>query len=265
MDIFAFDLTTIYSFLLTLMRASLVIFILPVFGVSSLPAQWKAAFVLVFTFAIWPHVALSGLDMPEHPLGIILFMLGELILGMALGLAVSFFFAGIQSGGELISMQMGFSMITFADPMSGNQTGIIAHLLYMVATLVFLMLDGHLYMLNAFVQTYRYIPAGGVMLGETIASQIIMLSGTVFIFAIKIIGPVLAALFLTEIGLALMSKAAPQMNILEFGFPLKILIGFFFLIMIFNFLPTEVQNYITGLDDLFLNLIRAMSAQFHTQ
>ncbi len=265
MDIFAFDLPTIYSFLLTLMRASLVIFMFPIFNVSSLPAQWKGAFVVVFTFAIWPHVALSGLAMPEHPLGIFLFMFGELVLGIALGLSIRFFFAGIQSGGELISMQMGFSMITFADPMSGSQTGLVAHLLYMIATLVFFAFDGHLYLLKAFVETYKYIPAGGVMLGEHISTQIITLSATIFIFAVKIISPVLAALFLTEIGLALMSKAAPQMNILEFGFPLKILIGFFFIILTFNFIPMEVENYINGLDDLFLNLIRSMSADFHTQ
>ena len=67
---------------------------------------------------------------------------------------------GVQAGGELIAMQVGFSMITFADPSSGNQTGVIAHLLYTVTLLVFLCLDGHLYLFSAFTQTFRYIRAG---------------------------------------------------------------------------------------------------------
>ncbi len=262
MDIFNFDLATIFSFLLTLMRASLVIFLLPIFGVDSAPTQWKAFFVLVFTFAIWPHVAITGVGLPPHPFAIALMMINELFLGFVLGLAVKFFFSGIQAGGELIAMQMGFSMITFADPLSGNQTGVLSHMIYMVSTLTFLALDGHLYMLKAFVETYKYIPAGGAVVSDVLAHQIIYLSNTVFIFALKIIAPVLAALFLTEMGLALMSKAAPQMNIMEMGFPLKIGIGFFFFSMIFNIMHTEVFNYITGLDDLFLRLMRAMSPMY---
>ncbi len=259
MDLFTFELSTIFSFLLTMMRASLVIFLLPIFGVEGLPAQWKAAFVLTFTFAIWPHIALEGYHMPAHPFNLFLLLLSELLLGMALGLAVNFFFAGIQSGGELIATNMGFSMLSFADPMTGTQTGVIAHLLNVLCIMLFYSLDGHLYMLNAFVATYKYLPAGEIVITATIAHQILFLSGTIFVFAIKIIAPVLASLFLTEIGLALMGKATPQMNIMEMGFPLKILIGFFFLSLIFEVLQTEMYAYVRDLDDLFLNLIRSLS------
>ncbi len=257
MDIFNFDPNLILSFLLTFLRVSLVIFMLPVLGVDGLPMQWKAAFCLVFTMAIWPAVNLPGVQMPAHPFGIALIILGELILGTTMGLAVRFFFAGVQAGGELVAMQMGFTMITFADPESGNQTGIVAHLLYTVTVLVFLTLDGHLYLLRAFVETFKLIPAGGLFLTSDLLNQILTLATMLFSLAIKVIAPVLAALFLVELALALMSRAAPQVHIMEVGFPLKIAVGFFFVTMLFGMLSTEVYNYILGIDDMFLNLINA--------
>lgn len=259
MNIFNFDPAAILSFMLTFLRVSLIIFMLPVFGVDGLPSQWKAAFCLVFTMAVWPMVSLAGTDMPAHPFGLSVLMLGEVALGFILGLAVRFFFAGIQAGGELVAMQMGFSMITFADPSSGGQTGVIAHLLYMVATLIFLSLDGHLYLLRAFVETFRYIPAGGLFLSDTLFHQILNLAGMMYALTIKVIAPVMAGLFLVELALALMSKAAPQVHIMEVGFPLKIAVGFFFVTLIFGMLSEDVRQYILGLDSLFTNLLKAMA------
>ncbi len=262
MDIFNFDLATVYSFLLTIMRASLVIFMLPVFGANSLPTQWKAYFAIIFTFAIWPHISLAGEGIPTHPLSLILILISELMLGFTLGMCVQFFFSGIQAGGELIATQMGFTMISLSDPNTGGQVSVVGHLLNMSALLIFLALDGHLYLLKAFVSTYEYIPAGGLVVSTELTRQVLLLSATIFVFALKIVAPVVAALFLIEIALALMSKASPQMNIMEISFIVKIAVGFFFLEMLFTILGIEVKEYIIGLDDMFLNLIRSMSPLF---
>ncbi len=262
MDIFSIDLSAVFSFVLTFMRASLIIFMLPIFGVDSAPTQWKAYFVLIFTLAIWPHISLSSAEVTMHPLDLMVILLSELLLGIALGLSVQFFFSGLQAGGELIATQMGFTMISFADPMTGNQTTAIAHFLYMVAVLIFLSLDGHLYMLKAFTETYRYIPAGGLVVTDTLLNQVLTLSSTVFVFAIKIVAPVMVALFLMETTLALMNKVTPQLNVMEIGFPIKILVGFAFIQLLFNLIGIEVERYIRGIDDLFLNIIRASSPLF---
>ena len=155
-------------------------------------------------------------------------------------------------------MQMGFSMLQFADPSSSNQTGVIAHMLFLVTSLIFLVFDGHIYLLRAFIETFRYIPAGSIFITETIFNQIFLLANMLFTLAIKIIAPVLAAIFLVELGLGFMGRMAPQMQIMEFGFPIKILVGFFFLGSIFRMLSLDIQTYINGLDDLFLNLINAV-------
>lgn len=258
MDIFDFDPAYFLSFVLTFIRISIILFMLPIYATEGLPNQWKAAFCLIITFAVFPAVSLAPETMPSHPFAIALLVLGEVILGLILSLAIQIFFAGIQAGGELIAMQMGFSMMQFADPTTNTQVGIISHMLFIVTAIVFLLFDGHIYLLRAFMETFNYIPAGGLLITQTVFDQIFLLANMLFSLALKIIAPVLAAIFLTELGLALMGKMAPQMHIMELGFPLKILVGFFFLSSIFQLLTLDMQNYVISIDDLFLNLINAV-------
>lgn len=232
---------------------------LPIFNMEGMPAQWKAAVCLVLTLALWPQISLPGTDMPSHPFEIAFIVVGEIILGLVLGLAMRFFFMGIQAGGELVAMQMGFSMIQFADPGGSGNTGVIAHMLYTVTLLVFLTLDGHLYLLRAFVETFEFVPAGGLFLTESLFQQVLNLAHMLYALAIKVIAPVMAAIFLVELALALMSRAAPQVHVMEVGFPLKIAVGFFFISILFNMLSEEVRQFIIGMDAMFLNLLKAGS------
>ncbi len=202
--------------------------------------QVKAALCLVFTLALWPHVSLPGGQMPAHPFSLIVLLAGELILGLMLGMTVHFLFAGIQTGGQMLATQMGFTMITLADPLTGANVSITSHFLYMVAMLTFLALDGHLYMLRAFVRTFELVPPGGLLLGPSLVKEILALSGSMFVLAVKIAAPVLVSLFLVELALALMARAAPQMNLLMIGFPLKIAVGFFFIGMLFTIMADKI-------------------------
>jgi len=258
MDIFNFSQLDFLSFLLTLMRISVVLFMFPLFDANTIPTQWKASASLILTMAIWPSVSISGLGMPSHPFEIVLLLFGEIVLGLALGLSVKFFFAGIQSGGEIIAMQMGFSMINFADPLSGNNTGLIAHFLYMVSTLTFLALDGHLHMLRALVHTFDFAPVGDLVFRESLLRGFIHLSGNIFLFAIKIVSPVMAVLFLIEVGLGMLTRATPQLPVMEVGFPLKISVGLFFISMLFTVLAAETERFVIGIGPMFDNILRGM-------
>lgn len=258
MDIFNIDTTQFLSFLLTLMRISVVVFMLPIFDTSWLPGQIKASLALIMALALWPALSIPGVAMPAHPFAIVLLLASEVVLGLVLGFSVRCFFAGIQSGGEILAMQMGFSMITLSDPLSGNNTGLIAHFLYMVATLVFLSLNGHLVMLQAFAYSFKVMPAGGMVLGEGIMRQLIEMVGMIFVFAIRVAAPVMVVLMMCEVGLGLMNRAAQQIPVMEIGFPLKISIGFFFIGFLFVIMAEETATFITGLGGLFLNLMSLM-------
>ena len=263
MDIYNFNPEHILSLLLTLMRISIVLFLMPIFNTNALPLQVKAAVSLVLTLALWPHVALAGTDMPPHPLSMALMLLGELILGLIMGLAVQFLFVAIQSGGELLGFQMGFTMVNVADPLSGMQNGAAAYFLWMVSILTFLSLDGHLYMIKALADSFSLVPAGGLLLGDVLIRQVFDLSAQLFVLALKVAAPVMVALFLTEIALGLMNRAAPQMQVMLIGFPLKIAAGFFFLGLLLVVLSSEIEQFVLGMNTMFLNLLKAGSPSFH--
>lgn len=259
MDIFSFSPTTFCALLLTLMRVSLVVFLLPVFGGQSLPNAAKAALCIVFTLAIFPGLSFNGDLFPAHPFMIAVMMLMEGLLGLVLGMCSQFIFIGMQTGGQLIAYQMGLTMMNITDPLTGTQEPLTSHLLYMVALLTFLSLNGHLLMLRAISESFALIPPGGLVVTDILARQVFTLSASMFLIAVKIAAPVMGALFLAELALALMGRAAPQMNIMMLGFPLKIGLGMFFLGLLFTAMADRIREFIVEMGPMFLHLLRAAS------
>lgn len=262
MNIFNYDPHTILSLVLTMMRVSIVMFMLPIFSTNNIPVTVKAAMTIVFTLGVWPHLSLSGAIMPDHPFDIALMLLGEVVIGLVLGMAINFLFMGIQSGGELLGFQMGFTMINFADPLTGNNTGIAAFFLWMASLLTFLAFDGHLYMIKGFAASFSILPPGALYIGENILWEILALSAQVFVLALKIAAPVMVALFMVEVALGLVARTSPQIHIMEFGFPIKIGVGFFFLGLLLIIMANQVETFIRGMDAMMSNLMRGMSSLF---
>lgn len=262
MNIFAYNPTDVLSFVLTMMRVSIVMFMLPIFDTNNIPILVKAAVTFVFTLGLWPHLSISGALMPQHPFDLLLMALGEVFIGLVLGMAVNFLFMGIQSGGELLGFQMGFTMIQFADPLSGNQTGPTAFFIWMVSLLTFLVLDGHLYMIKGFAESFKIIPPGDLFIGENILWEVLSLSSQVFIIAIKIAAPVMVALFTVEVALGLVARTSPQVHIMEFGFPIKIAVGFFFVGLLLIIMGQQIEIFVDGITALYTNLLKGMSSLF---
>ncbi|MDR2801348.1 MAG: flagellar biosynthetic protein FliR [Desulfovibrio sp.] len=262
MDVFSFDAGLVAGFFLTLMRVSLVIFLLPFYGGEYIPVQVKAALCLVLSMALWPNLSFPGELFPTHPAGIALMVLTEIVLGLVLGLCVYFIFAAVQTGGELMGFQMGFTMVTLADPSSGAQVSISSHLLYMVALLIFLAMDGHLHLLRALADSFALIPPGGLTVNGILTADMLNFSGTMFSLAVRIAAPVMAALLTVELALALMGRAAPQMNLLTLGFPIKIAVGFFFMSILFGIISIRMEELIFELGPIFRRVMSSARAPF---
>jgi flagellar biosynthetic protein FliR len=196
---------------------------------------------------------------PASPWNILVMLLGEVALGMTLGLMVRILFSAVQTGGHIIGFQMGFAMVNVVDPLTGVSEAVTAHFLYMCTMLTFLALNGHLYLLQALASSFEYIPPGKFLINSVIAEQVFTYSKQLFILAIKIAAPVMVAVFLVDLSLALISKAAPQMNVLVLGFPVKIGVGFIFVGSLFTVLAMHVEAFIRGLGPFFINMLKAIS------
>ena len=171
MEIFGFNPSDMLSYFLTLFRLSVVLFLLPFFGGGSIPNPVKAALVLVLSLALWPDLSFPASMMPTG-WNIVIMFLGELILGLILGMLVNFLFAAVQLGGQIIGFQMGFAMVNVVDPITGTSNAVSAHFLYMCTMLTFLVLNGHLYLLKAVGMSFDYIPPGTLLLQPELADDI---------------------------------------------------------------------------------------------
>ncbi|EMG37846.1 flagellar biosynthetic protein FliR [Desulfocurvibacter africanus PCS] len=251
MNLFNFNPADFLSFLLTLMRISLVLFIMPFFGGKVTPVPLKAALCLILTIALWPTLSFPGQQLPANTWAIVVMLIGEITLGLVMGIVVNVLFAAVQTGGSLIGFQMGFSMVNVADPMTGTNESITAHFMYMVTFMTFLILDGHLLLLRALAESFQRIPPGGLYLSPALAREVLGMSSQIFVLGIKIAAPVMVAVFLVDLAIALVGRAAPQMSILSFGFPLKIITGFLFLGLMFTIMARYVGQFIINMDAMF--------------
>jgi len=258
MDLFNFDPNATFSFFLTLFRISLILFVLPFFGGNSIPTTVKGALCLVMAYALWPKLSFPGVMFPGSPWNILLMLAGELMIGLTLSLIVRFLFAAVQMGGQLVGFQMGFAMINVVDPLTGASVVITSHFLYMTTLLTFLSLNGHLYLLQGLADSFALVPPGGLFISGALGEGMISLAGQIFVLAIKVAAPVTAALFLVDLALALVGRAAPQMHVLILGFPLKIGVGFFFMGILFTTLARHVGDFIINMGPTFHQMLRSM-------
>lgn len=261
MELFGFNPNDFLSYLLTLFRISIVLFLLPFFGGQTIPNLVKGTLVIVLSAALWPQLSFQGVLFPATGWDIALMIMGEVFLGLILGMLVNFLFAAVQFGGQIIGFQMGFAMVNVVDPITGVSNAVTAHFLYMCTMLTFLVLNGHLQLLNAVGMSFEYIPPGGLLISPGLANHIFEFSNIMFELAIKIAAPVMAALFLVDLALALISRAAPQMHVLVLGFPIKISVGFFFLGFLFSLMSVYVGDFLKDLEPLYRGLMTLASPE----
>ena len=259
MDIFNFNYAEVLSFYLTFFRFSMFFLAVPFFNSANIPPQVKAAISFVLTLTVWPSIPISEIYFPKHPLDIAVMFLSEALLSLIVGMSISFLFAAIQTGGQVIGNQMGFSMVNTIDPLSGASETVTAHFLYMVTVLVFLGANGHLILLRGFTESFSFIPPGTLLINADIVAAIFSLSNMLFTLSVKVAAPILCVVFLVDLALALIGRAAPQMQIMVLGFPIKILVGFYFLVYMFAIIASYVEDYIYKLPTLLLNLLNLAS------
>jgi len=232
------------ALVLILMRVSPILFMMPVFSSRSLPNLLKAGLTLTVSLILLPLVQLDPRLLPSEPIQFGFLMAAELMIGLILGLSVKIIFTGIQMSGELAGFQMGLSLASVMDPQSEVNAPILSQFLYLVSLVVFLAVDGHHWFFRALYQSFLLLAPGEIHLQEGLYRHFLGLLTSLFVVAIKIAAPVMAVLIFTQIGLGILAKAVPQINILITSFPLTLGIGLLFLAL-------SIELNLPTLKDLF--------------
>lgn len=151
-------------------------------------------------------------------------LIQQILIGVAMGFSMRLVFAAFEMAGDILGLQMGLAFAQFVDPVRGGQTPLIGSFLGVLASLVFLVIDGHLLVIAAVVQSFELLPIGS-NLDVTNPQNIAMAGSIMFMLALQIAMPVLAAVLISNVVLGILARAAPQLNVMSIGFSITIAAG----------------------------------------
>ncbi len=231
------------NFLFILLRAGIVIVLLPFFGSKEFPAQVKIGLVVAIAIILTPVVAIKVPDKSAIPITVV----QEIILGMAFAFSARFVFWALEMAGQMISNSMGLSIAHVFNPDMG-QTTQISQILVFIAMLVFLSMDVHHDLIYMFVKSYEWLPVGKIALGN-IVPAIISLGSTMFIIALKLSAPVILTMVISHIILGFVYKAAPQINIFFVAYPIYIFVGMVVILIAMPVLISVTGGYLGTVRD----------------
>ena len=212
---------------LAFMRVSGFVFAAPVLGSPVIPRLIKVWYSLLIAMIMVPMIN-SLSDVPSvETAGFFVLAGREVLIGILMGMICSIFIHGVEFGGHLVGLQMGFAASTLFDPLSRNQAAVVGRFQAMLALILFLILNGHHSMLQSLALSYKAVPPSLSGFAPRAGRELIVLSGTVFTIAVRTAIPALIALLMAQIGVGLLAKTMPQMNVFVIGFPVKIALGLF--------------------------------------
>lgn len=231
---------------------------IPILGDRIVPFRIKAGLSLLITLLIFPFVQTAAWRLSADVFSLVFRMAGEIMIGVMIGFIGRLIFDGIQLAGQLIGFQMGFSIVNVIDPVNNEQVSIIAQFQYLIAMLVFLIMNGHHIFLYAIAESFRIIPPLGFHFSGELMQLVVVFVKNMLDVAIKTGAPIIAVLLFTSVGMGLIARTVPQINIFIVGFPLQIAIG---LISVGVTLPIFVRvlgSYFSHLEGEIISLLRLM-------
>ena len=240
-----FDTTAqVTLFSLILMRMSGFILLNPILGRRNIPMQVKAGFIFVLTLTVYSFSAGYAFDI-ANPLEYGFLLLKEFAAGYVIGYVTELFFFVITFAGYVMDFQMGLSMSTVYDPQSNTQVPITGSLLQAFYVLLFFAVDGHLALMKILLQSAEIVPYGGIVITQNLALRVIDLFSECVIMGIKFAFPILAAEFLIEIGVGILNKIVPQINIFVINIQLKVIVGLGLLVFLISPIGEYLSNLVT--------------------
>ncbi len=260
MEILNWNLDQLERWFLILFRVASMLMVFPLFGYASFPTLARlvvAFFIASLLLPIYgPTTAITA------GMGVLSFfsiVLREVLVGLAIGFSAQFLFIGVQFAGHVIGRTMGFALMNVIDPQSQTSVPLIGQLMQLFVLLLFLLMNGHHFLLLALDESFVQIPVGtGLLTGQGIEG-IARLSADIFVIGIKVGAPVLVAIMITEVGLGVVARTVSQINVWLVGFPLKIGIGLFTLALALPMMAYVFGKLYADWQGSLIDFIRAMA------
>ena len=228
-------------FLLVLSRWAGMIMLAPVFGARGVPAMVRLILAASMTVIIYPLIQATNPSIPIELLPYVAVVIKEGLVGLVIGFLIYLLTAVLQGAGQLIDFQMGFTMGAAIDPVYGFQSPMMGNFQIILATMLMLSTNSHHYLIAAMVKSYAYIPINPSNLPSNYLFYVQLVSH-VFALAIQLAMPIFGALLVSDVGVGLLSRTVPQLNIFAVIFPVKIVFGFVILFLSIPFFGETIAR-----------------------
>lgn len=225
-----FQPTRLLTYFFIVLRMGGIFFTAPIFSSAAINTSVRMMLTMIISLVLVPIVTPVTVTDP-NVLWLIITSAKELLIGITIGAMTSLLFSALQLGGYLVDYQMGFSMVSVIDPTSNASMSFSGQIYNILASLIYLSLNGHHIFLRAVTQSFSYLPLTDFNFNPEGLMFVANTFIKVFIIAIQITAPIFIALMVTNAVMGVMARLVPQMNIMIVGFPLKIGVGMIMLIL----------------------------------
>ncbi|WP_284620602.1 flagellar biosynthetic protein FliR [Aquabacterium humicola] len=221
-------LAPLWLVLLCSFRVLPVLVLTPLLGSFPIPALIKTMIVLVVSIAMTGFTGSTHVPLPADVLGLGAAALSEFTLGGLLSIGIHAVFGAVSIAGKLIDLQAGFGLGAIFDPISRRSATVMQSALGMLCVVVFFSMDMHLVLLRMLAESLHTVPLGSGPFDVDVG-ELIRRSSTLFALGLAFAGPLVMLLFLFDLGLAVMSRSVPQLNVTFLGIGIKIAVAIVFI------------------------------------
>lgn len=239
-------------------RISSFVMAAPLLGHTSLPAQAKlglSALLAILVGATLPPLPAASL-FSWAGLGV---MVEQIIIGVAMGLCMHLVFAVVMVAGEYIGLQMGLGFASFFSPDTGTNSMVLSRIFYMISLLMFLALNGHLFLIQILADSFITLPVGLIGLNASAFELLARFASVVFVSGMLLALPLVIALLIINLTMGILNRSAPQFTIFSIGFPMSLLAGLFLLAVMMTDLAGFLDRLFAQGLEFMQQLVRAMA------
>ncbi|MDX5630711.1 MULTISPECIES: flagellar biosynthetic protein FliR [unclassified Brenneria] len=229
----------------------------PVFNERSISNRVKIGLALFITLLVAPYLPLN--DTPIFSVIGIWVLIQQILIGIALGLSMQLAFAAVRHAGELIGLQMGLAFATFFDPTGGPNMQVLARFLNILAILLFLTFDGHLWLISLLADSFYTLPISATPLNSHAFLAIARAGGLIFINGLMLALPIVTLLLTINLSLGLLNRVAPQLSIFVVGFPVTLTVGIMTLGLLIPLLAPFTERLFSEVFDLLADVLTQLS------
>jgi flagellar biosynthesis protein FliR len=211
-------------FTLVFARVAGLVMTAPVFGTSQVPKRIRTLLALALAALITPMQTLEIANSPQSPVDYLLLAAGETLVGITIGVGITLLFSGLQVAGQIVNQMSGMQLADIYNPSLQENVPIFSQLLYYVAVAVFVTIGGHRRVMTALLDSFVTLPAGGGAMPTEIGEMLTTLAAQSFRLGVQAAAPAMVAMLLATLVLGLISRTLPQLNVMNLGFGLNVMI-----------------------------------------